>query len=241
MSEVRASEVTASMDGLQRLWTSQALTGATSDMVYHVLREALITRVVPPGDRLPEEHLARVFQVSRTPVREALFRLEAEGLAQRIPRRGLVAPHVTPREILDVYVVRESLDGLAAWLAAGVATPADLATLTALNDEFAALATGDDLRGMAEANLVFHEAVARAAGNAVLLDLLQQIHHRVRRFSGTTFSRPGRPETAAAEHRHLIDAIGARRPELAREIATAHMATAREIRIAMLQAEPDGA
>jgi len=241
VADDRETGVAASTNDLQRLWTSQALVGATSDMVYHVLREALITRLVTPGDRLPEEQLARVFQVSRTPVREALFRLEAEGLAQRIPRRGLVATHVTPREILDVYVVRESLDGLGAQLAAGAATPADVATLTAVNDAFAALAAGDDLRLMAEANLVFHEAVARAAGNAVLLDLVQQIHHRVRRFSGTTFSHPGRPLTAVAEHRHLIDAIVARRPELAREIATAHMATAREIRIAMLEMQPDGA
>jgi len=228
----------AGLEQLSRLWARRVPNGAASDMVYQVLREALITRVIPPGQRLAEEHLARLFDVSRTPVREALFRLEAEGFAERIPRRGLVASQITPREIVDVYVVRESMDGLAAELAAQHATAADLLQLTDINERFTEAATLQDLDQQATLNLQFHEALAQASHNAFLLDMIKQIHHRVRRFPGTTFAQEGRAAEAAEEHRRLIQAIRERDTLRARRLAAEHMAAARRIRIAMLDETP---
>lgn len=235
MGQIRLDEA----DRLAQLWERQAQIGAASDMVYQVLREALMTGVIPPGQRLAEEHLARRFDVSRTPVREALFRLEAEGFAERIPRRGLVASQITPQEIIDVYVVRESMDGLAAELAAVHATPADISTLVELNNQFAAAVNTLDMDRLVILNLRFHEALAQASRNAILLDMVKQIHHRVRRFPGTTFAKPGRGPVASEEHRQLIQAIAEHDAATARRVATAHMATARHIRIEMLARESD--
>src|SRR5437763_17198432 len=109
-------------ESLISLWRAQPVTGATSDMVYAVLREAILSGMLAPGQRLAEVAFASLFNVSRTPVREALVRLETTGLAHRVPRRGLVVGRITPQEIVEVYVVRENLDGLAASLAAQFAT-----------------------------------------------------------------------------------------------------------------------
>jgi DNA-binding GntR family transcriptional regulator len=221
-------------ESLRNLWQAQAITGATSDMVYAILHEAILSGILPPGQRLGEELLAALFDVSRTPVREALLRLETTGLAHRVPRRGLIVARITPEEIVEVYVVRENLDGLAAHLAAQVATPSDVAILIAINEEFARAARAGDVVAMADLNLQFHEAVARVARNSLLSQFLTQIHHHVRRIPGTTFQHPGRAASAVEEHASIIEAIQARDAERARQLATESMATARRIRIAML-------
>lgn len=224
---------------LKTLWRAQAVTGATSDMVYAILHEAILSGVLPPGQRLGEELLAALFDVSRTPVREALLRLETTGLAHRVPRRGLIVARITPQEIVDVYVVRETLDGLAAYLAAQFATPSDVANLVAINEEFACAARAGNAAAMADLNLQFHETVARIARNSLLSQFLTQIHHQVRRIPGTTFQHPGRAAIAVEEHARIVEAIQARDAERARQIATESMATARHIRIAMLEREDE--
>lgn len=222
-------------DSLKRLWQAQALTGASSDMVYAVLHEAILSGILPPGQRLGEELLAALFDVSRTPVREALLRLETTGLAQRVPRRGLIVARITPEEIVEVYVVRETLDGLAAYLAAQFATASDVANLRAINEEFVRAVQVGNAMAMADLNLQFHEAVARIARNSLLSQFLMQIHHQVRRIPGTTFQHPGRAARAAEEHVAIVDAIQAGDAERARQLASESMATARRIRIAMLE------
>jgi len=222
-------------ESLKTLWQAQAITGASSDMVYAVLHEAILSGILPPGQRLGEELLAALFDVSRTPVREALLRLETTGLAHRVPRRGLIVARITPQEIVEVYIVRENLDGLAAQLAAQSATLSDVANLVAINEEFAHAARMGNVMVMAELNLQFHEAIALVARNSLLLQFLKQIHHQVRRFPGTTFQHPGRAVSAVEEHARIVEAIQARDPERARQLAAESMAVARRIRIVMLQ------
>jgi DNA-binding GntR family transcriptional regulator len=224
-------------DRLAQLWRSQAVSGATSDMVYQVLQEAIVSGILPPGQPLGEVQLARQFDVSRTPIREALARLEAEHFAERISRRGLIVGHVTPQQIVDVYVVRGAVDGLAAQLAAEHATPADISNLTWINAQFARAVETGDLDAMAEVNLQFHAAVAHVSCNALLEGIVHQVHFLVRRFGSTTFVHPGRAEASIEEHRRLVEAIQAGDRQRARAIAEEHMATARQIRIAMLARE----
>jgi DNA-binding GntR family transcriptional regulator len=229
------------VESLARLWANEALTGATSDIVYRVLSEAIIAGVLPPGQRLTEEQLASLFDVSRTPVREAIVRLEAEHFAVRVPRRGLVVSQITPQVIIDVYSVRGAIDGLAAALAAEHATSADISMLSWINEQFAAAADADDIQAMADLNLQLHEAIAKAARNSLLSSIVQQVHHIVRRFRSTTFTVPGRGVVSVAEHRAVIDAIAARDTASARLLAESHMAIARQIRIEMLNEREDGA
>src|SRR3954454_8143439 len=98
-----------------------------ADSVYLTLREAIVDGQLEPGDSLIEWHVARQFGTSRTPVREALLRLEAEGLAFRVPRRGLVVRQLSEHEVLEVYAVRLELEGLAAREAAREALASDIA------------------------------------------------------------------------------------------------------------------
>lgn len=223
----------ASLGGL---WKDRVGTAAVSDAVYATIREAIVTGVLAPGSRLAEEDLAGQFAVSRTPVREAVLRLEAERLATRAPRRGLIVARVTTEEILDVYVVRQTIDGLAARLAAESARPADLIALGAISDRFAAAASAEDAQSMATINLELHEAICRIGRNELLLFFLQQIHDRVRRFPGTTFVHPGRPRSAVEEHREVLEAIRSRDADQAEALARRHMAAAMTARIALLQA-----
>lgn len=224
---------------LRALWDRQVLDGATSDIVYRALHEAIITSILPPGQWLGEVQLARLFDVSRTPVREAILRLEADHLAVRIPRRGLVVSKITPEETIDVYVVREAIDGLAAALAAEKATPAEISNLESISERFARAAERGDLDALAETNLLFHEAIAAASRNVLLISFVKHIHRLVRRFHSTTFGHPGRAVEAVAAHRALIRAIAEGDAERARAIAMKDMAVARRIRIAMLQGEQD--
>src|SRR5919202_240947 len=120
---------------LRELWLAHAGAGAAADAAYTTLREAILVGPLRPGDRLAEEHLAREFGVSRTPIREAIFRLEAEHFALRQVRRGLVVRAIPKEQVLEVFTVRAALDQLAAGIAAQSATAPERARLHWINDQ----------------------------------------------------------------------------------------------------------
>jgi DNA-binding GntR family transcriptional regulator len=219
---------------LDHLWAKRDPAHSASDSVHRTLREGIITGVLAPGMRLGEEDLARHLQVSRTPVREAVLRLEAERLAERAARRGLVVAAVSHQEILELYVVRAAVDGLAARLAAEGASASDITALKWINARMRDASRDRAWSDMAQLNLDFHETLGRAGHNDVLLDLLHGIHDRVRRFPGTTFSEGSRSSEALTEHDGIIEAVESRDPATAEHLATAHMRSAMETRVAML-------
>lgn len=233
------SDRLAALDGL---WAAHSTSAGAADAVYATLREAIISGLLRPGDNLIEEHIARQFGVSRTPVREALLRLEAEHLARRIPRRGLVVHTISEHQVLEVYTVRTALDSLAARLAASEALPAEIAHLRWINQRLAEAVAQDDDASMSDLTTEFHLALARAAHNGILLHFTEQIHGWVMRLGTTTFAYPGRPALGLEEHERLIEALTAHDPEAAERVARQHMAGAHQIRIAMLleKASPDG-
>ena len=204
-------------------------------MVYATLRDAIVAGHLRPGDRLAEVELARHFEVSRTPVREAIFRLETEHLAERLGRRGVVVRGITEPEVLEVYTIRAALDGLAASLAATYGLPGDHARLRWLNDRVREASARQDLATVAELNIQFHEALSEAAHSGMLLHFTRQLHDWVRRLGAPTFPMPGRAVEALAEHVALIEAIEANSPDEAERLARSHMTAAREIRVAMLR------
>src|SRR5258705_13669391 len=128
-----AATVAAPWSNLVALWRRYETEPVASDAIYATLREAILAGVLPAGERLAELQLAALFNRSRTPVREAILRLESEHLADRSGRRGFVVGGITRDEILEVYAVREVIDGLAARLAAQGCLPTDLDHLAWLN------------------------------------------------------------------------------------------------------------
>ena len=216
-------------------WQIRPRNSVVSDAVHDALRECIVRGQLSPGIRLSEEVLARRLAVSRTPVREALLRLESERLVERHGRGGLVVGEVSPSEILEVYAVRQALNALTARLAAESATAAQLATARWLNEQLRQAGAEGNYPKMAEINLRFHEVLCDATRNGLLRQLIEEVHDRVRRFPGTTFSYPGRAVTASAEHNELLDAIEAHDGDLAASLAQGQMTTSMGLRIEMLR------
>jgi DNA-binding GntR family transcriptional regulator len=222
---------------LVREWRSRVRSqdgGSAADVVYAGLTDAIVSRRLPPGWRLSEERLATLFGVSRTPIREALTRLAQSSLAKRDDRGTLRIDPITAEKILEVYAVRQVLDGLSAHLAARVATPIALIELRQLNDMFADAVATRDHQLVAKRNLDFHAAMARAGRNELLTQFVDTIHTWIRRIPTTTLSYENRAEESILEHGRMLDAIAERDAERAERLAREHMAKAESIRIAML-------
>ncbi|MAO55909.1 MAG: GntR family transcriptional regulator [Rhodospirillaceae bacterium] len=202
------------------------------EFVHARLRDAIKAGRYPPGTRVRETEVAAWLNVSRTPVREALRRLQADGLLVFEPWRGVVVAELDQQQIVEFYAMRRVLDGAAARLAAQHASEPELAymedCLTA-----AAPSRGDaDL--MAEANRKFHDALFQAAHNRYLLKSAAALSDALALLRGTTYSFPDRAETAHQEHRALMDAIRAREPDKAERLARKHIAKAEKARLKLL-------
>ncbi len=223
------------MTEVDALWQEQSRRLTAADAAYGAVREAILRGHLPPGYRLNEVGLAQRFSISRTPIREALLRLESERLIERNGRGGLVVGEITPEDILEIYVVREVLNGLVARLAAEHAKSVDIAEARWLFEALREAAAERDYTRMASVNVEFHEALCRATRNELLLTLMKQVHDRVKRIPGTTFSVPERAEQALVEHEQVLRAIEAHDGDAAERLARAHMARAMQLRIQMLR------
>lgn len=206
---------------------------SSADAVHDALYEVITSGLLPPGSHLREEHLARIFQVSRTPIREALMRLESEQLLARDRRRGLVVGSISAQQILEVYAIREALDGIAARLAAQFATLADIVEMEEINQLIASALSTGDYRRVARLNVDFHEVISRASRNEMLHLFVQNVHSWVRRMQTTTFSHIGRAPQALSEHQEILVSIRNRDEVSAEESARRHIRHSLEARLAM--------
>jgi len=198
---------------------------------YERLTQAIMSGELPAGQPLVETALAEWCQVSRTPIREALTRLEQDGLVVR-GERGLMVRERSPEEILDIYETRIVLEAMAARVAATRRSYLDIMALRRIAQRLEDLDITDEL-AMAEGNREFHRAVRRASHNESLSDLLQRLDLHVARYPSTTLSQPGRWDEANREHRGIIDAIEKQDPELAHQRTAEHFTHARELRLAL--------
>jgi DNA-binding GntR family transcriptional regulator len=220
---------------LRQLWQAHAGARAAAEAAYTTLRQAILVGHLQPGDRLAEEQLAREFGVSRTPIREAIFRLEAEHLALRQVRRGLVVRGIPEEQVLEVFAVWAALDQLAARIAAENATVPERARLHWINEQIEVTSQHSGHANIRDLTMQFHEALCEAAHNSTLLQIARQLHDSARRFGETTFSLPGRASVAIAEHRAILEAIDRRDGDTAGRLAAEHLTHAREARIALMR------
>lgn len=200
---------------------------SSSERVYQALRERIFHGALPPNTRLVELHLASQFSVSRTPVREALKRLVAEGLVTVEPLRGMVVRDAEPREITQIYEVREVLEGLAARLAAQRASEADLGKLHLLMEMMRESARAQRWEALVQANIKFHEVILIASGNETLCSMARSLQDFVRRFSSMAFSDPKRVEEVLAEHEAIVAALESRDGDRAEAVSRGHLTEAR--------------
>ena len=209
---------------------------STSDTIRSVIADTIGEGGLPPGWPLREEWLAAIFNVSRTPIREALVSLANSNLVARDTRGSLRVGSVTSDEVQAAYAVIQALDGLAAATAAEVASPRDIAHLRELNRLFARAAEAEDFGEAAIQNRRLHAAISEISGNPFLTRFTKDIQAWVNRVP-SILSYPGRAKATIGEHEKIIDAIEARDAERAEQLVREHMTEAGRIRVEMLRIE----
>lgn len=197
-----------------------------SDTVFATLRQAIFTGELAPGDRLSVPSIAEQLRVSRSPVREAVQRLVQDGLAVEEARRGAAVASISPAEIGQLYETREVLEGLAARLAASRRSADALAELTAVVDEHRQAVQRGDNESHLTLDMKFHALLRAIAGNGHLSDVLDKLQNKIAigMLSADTDSWP---KKAVCEHARILDAIRAGKPELAEQLARAHIVRVR--------------
>lgn len=221
-------------------------TVSQAELAYTLIRRAILGGEFAVGQVLTETQLAQFCNVSRTPVREAVQRLEMEQVLER-DARGLTIPDPSPEEIYDIYETRGILEAAASKLAAERRTEVDLAHIDRWVETQRAM-TSNKLSDNTATNFEFAKAVWRASHNRSLFELLEKIGIPHVRFGGqTTISVPGQLDRTIANHVALRDAIAARDGELAAQLSIKNTIEVRDIRIQMwharnnpLLAEPEG-
>ncbi len=195
------------------------------ELVFDSLRKAIILGKLKPGERLMEIQLAEEMGVSRTPVREAIRKLELEGFVVMVPRRGAYVAGVSVKDIADVFEVRSALEGLAAGLAAERITEEEMEEL---EKAIYAISGEDDLLTVVKKDNEFHELIYKASRNHRLAQIITNLSEQINRFRLTSLSVPGRLKIAVDEHKKIIEAISERNVELSNKLASEHMENAEQ-------------
>ncbi|EDP64325.1 F0F1 ATP synthase subunit A [alpha proteobacterium BAL199] len=205
------------------------------EVAYARLKEAIQAGLLKPGERIREIEMAERLSMSRTPVREALRRLEADGLLTFAPYRGMVIAELDHQAVMELYQMREVLEGTAAGLAARHASEAEVAVLR----DIMVTDPGDDAdpQRLAQHNRQFHGALYRAAHNRYLLKTLNVLRDAMALLGMTTLSLTGRSDTAFDEHEAIVRAIEEHNPEAAEAAARAHIRSAQRARIRIMFGE----
>ena len=177
------------------------------DVVFQTLRQAILRGKLEPGERLMELHLADMLGVSRTPVREAIRKLELEGLVITIPRKGAVVAQITRTDLEDVLEVRCALEELAVRKACRNMTAQQLAALREAASRFEQEIAAGDLMESAQADVDFHEMISDATGNRRLIQILNNIRSQVYRYRLENLKNKASHPDLIREHTRLIEAL----------------------------------
>jgi DNA-binding GntR family transcriptional regulator len=202
-----------------------------AERVYKQLRGGIREGRYRAGQRLREADLAMKLKVSRTPVREAISRLSADGLVEVSPSRGMRVVQVDRQQLRELYSLREALEGAAARLAA---QHASLPELDSMEELLLACWAETEPAEIARINRRAHEAIHDAAHNRYLSSALNQLSDSMALLPGTTYELPGRPDSAHNEHLAIFKAIKARQPDKAEKLMRHHISVAGVSRMKMM-------
>jgi DNA-binding GntR family transcriptional regulator len=218
----------AQFEGLAAIDANVLRNRSRADFVYDSLRDAIWEGRFPRGERLREEEIARALGVSRTPVREALQRLQQRGLLGVGPGRGLMVAQLSKQQVLELYATREILEGAAARFAAQHADSTEIEVLYRLQTNLAL--AQDDAITLVKLNRYFHQAIYEAAHNHYLIQILEALHDSLALLHNTTFRMPNRRKESDEEHRRIIAAIENRDADGAEKAAREHIQQAQRTR-----------
>ncbi|MDQ7857710.1 MAG: GntR family transcriptional regulator [Armatimonadota bacterium] len=211
-------------------------TPPAGDGAYRTIREVLFERIrslilsgqYRSGTKLREEELARQFGVSRTPVREALRKLESEGLVRYLPQRGVLVNGLSDREMLEIYTIRASLEGLAARLAATERTEEEVRELRELQRQMNDAYARANWNRAARIHTRFNMALYAASRSPRLVGILAQFNDYIEHSKTRSLALPGRAQEIGREHQAMVDAIARKDPDEAERAAIRHVHNARQ-------------
>jgi len=201
-----------------------------ADRTFNILLQAIVTGKIAPGSRLREIELAKEMGIGRGPLREALNRLESRKLVTKVPHVGAQVVGLDLTEVIEIYQLRENLEGLACELAAKRMSQAQLDALARLIEQHAQYLSDNDgqLYIEQETDLDFHFLIIQGSQNSWLIRLLcDELYHRVRMYRFQSAHNRGRPMQALEDHKRILEALQQRDGELASMLMKRHISAAR--------------
>lgn len=215
---------------------------ALHEQVAHRLRQMLVEGRIAPGAKLNERELSELLNVSRTPLREAIKMLAAEGLVELLPNRGAIAVALTEADVLNTFEVMAGLEAQSGELAAQRITPQELAEIQAMHFEMMAAYTRKDLSAYYTINSRIHNAINAAAKNPVLAQVYTQVNARLQALRFRSNQDGEKWKRAVKEHEKMIDALAAHDAAAMRDVLLAHLRNKRDVVLEQLrEAQPAGA
>ena len=198
------------------------------DIVFENLRTAILEGELKAGKRLMEVQLAEQLGVSRTPIREAIRKLELEGLVVMLPRKGAYVANMSFKDLIDVLEIRASLEGLAAYLAAERRRDEDIDELERVAKEFEKSVRETNIDNVLKKDIEFHEKIFLMANNKKLYQIITSLWEQVHRFRVTYVSNYEASLSLVDEHNKILEAIKSGDSELAKKYATEHIELAEQ-------------
>ncbi|MDN3610110.1 GntR family transcriptional regulator [Vibrio ostreicida] len=218
--------------GIKMKSKSLATENTKSESLTELLIEAIVEGELQPGSKISEPELAKRLAVSRGPLREAIMRLEGLSLIERIPHVGARVTTLTPAKLIEIYAVREALEGMAARLAARHISDKELVSLEQLLDQH--LSHLDEVSGASyfhqQGDFDFHYRIIQASRNDKLITLLcGELYHLLRMYRYQSPRAHSRPKEALSEHKFILQAIKNRDEELAEMLMRRHISGSRQL------------
>lgn len=193
------------------------------DVVFNTLRQAILKGELEPGERLMEIQLAEKLGVSRTPIREAIRKLELEGLVLMIPRKGAEVAKISEKSLRDVLEVRRSLEELAIELACQRMTEEDLDQLEIMQERFKKAVSRGDAMTIAESDEAFHDVIYQGTGNDKLVQMLNNLREQMYRYRLEYIKDEDKRQVLLVEHEHIVHALKNRNITEAKTAAREHI------------------
>lgn len=208
--------------------------GPLREVVFNSLREAILTGTLKPGERLMEIHLAQTLGVSRTPVRDAIRKLENEGLAVMVPHKGAEVAKITKKQLLNVLEVRKALETLAVQSACMHMSKEEMNRLERTHLKVKEMAEKKDLKAVAKADVHFHDSIYAAADNETLLQILNDLSQQMYRYRIEYLKNVKNYTIIVQEHEAILQAIRKMDKEHAVRLVRQHITNQEKGILAML-------
>lgn len=193
------------------------------DVVFNTLRQAILRGELKPGERLMEIQLANKLGVSRTPIREAIRKLELEGLVLMVPRKGAEVADITEKSLMDVLEVRKALEELSVRLTCDRITKEEIRELKVAAEDFRETLKSADITEIAEADVRFHDVIYAATKNQKLIQLLNNLHEQMYRYRIEYLKNEEVYPKLLREHEEIISRISQGEQEEAVKIVCEHI------------------